>query len=674
MLKEFFNNGIDTVYFIDNETFKVYRSGKKGKLLYVPFHKSKYGISVNVYGFYDNETGRLRSRHMYLSKIMRYVYDIKRKYIIEYRDGNFYNFTKENIVIRYLTDICPTWKRCEDSVYYISSKGDLYDSYNVILISPTKSREGYYYLHFNGKHYKRCQLVWKYFGSCDIKLGYVIDHINNIAYDDRIENLQCVTIRENNVKEHKRDLPTGVIRDGKRYRAVIGYTINGIRYKQMSLGSFENAEDAGECYKRALGLVERGINPIKSGDNKNIHYRFKDDTWYFFAPMFDGHDRLYDSFKSYEEAYNMYINVVEYDTTDEDDIERYLRKGIFSFRYYDKCYCIRKKKFGDEEFVKLINFYCKCRNEKKMNLFIETFDFLCKEIEISDIAIKEKKMLEKEEKIIINNKLKELKKEEELKLKYERMAKSLRYKYDFAKKENYVQNKYNSGYTVNVPHIDGKRYYLCSFMSKDIVDEIDNIMNQHKYDVDFPDWFNGFKKNELSKYIERDNAARSMNFNMKMGYKGYNWFKPRNCWRVNRKYNKKTYCLGYYDKEECCKYINKECDKAIEEGRFNEWYKNIELHKLYVRNLFNDNKLKNNIIKNKAKMLNFNKSVNDTENMNTYSNKKKILQLENGNIINEFLNYTEAAKQFNNSDGYKFISKCCRGLKKSYKGYEWKFE
>ena len=49
-----------------------------------------------------------------------------------------------------------------------------------------------------------------------------------------------------------------------------------------------------------------------------------------------------------------------------------------------------------------------------------------------------------------------------------------------------------------------------------------------------------------------------------------------------------------------------------------------------------------------------------------------IEQIENGKAIAEFRTYADAAKQFACVDGSKEISRCCRGLKKTYHGYEWR--
>lgn len=52
----------------------------------------------------------------------------------------------------------------------------------------------------------------------------------------------------------------------------------------------------------------------------------------------------------------------------------------------------------------------------------------------------------------------------------------------------------------------------------------------------------------------------------------------------------------------------------------------------------------------------------------------RILQIENGKIIRSFETLGEAGRFFGSTTYGNFISLCCRGLKKNYKGYEWRFE
>ena len=79
----------------------------------------------------------------------------------------------------------------------------------------------------------------------------IIDHKNNIRTDNRLDNLQIITHRENSTKDRKRNLPTGVslLKNGK-YRSQIWKN-----NKKVSLGNFLTPEEASEAYQNNLKLI-----------------------------------------------------------------------------------------------------------------------------------------------------------------------------------------------------------------------------------------------------------------------------------------------------------------------------------------------------------------------------------------------------------------------------------
>lgn len=83
--------------------------------------------------------------------------------------------------------------------------------------------------------------------------GYelVIDHINNNPLDNRLENLQIITQRENASKDvkNKTSKYTGVYwcKNKKKWKAAI--RLNGFK---KHLGTFINEEDANKIYKLKL--------------------------------------------------------------------------------------------------------------------------------------------------------------------------------------------------------------------------------------------------------------------------------------------------------------------------------------------------------------------------------------------------------------------------------------
>jgi hypothetical protein len=82
--------------------------------------------------------------------------------------------------------------------------------------------------------------------------GFVTDHIDNNRTNNHVENLQYITVRENNTKDIKRDLPTGVgKRDSGRFRAKIQ-----IKSQNISLGTFDTVQEASEAYQNALKQIK----------------------------------------------------------------------------------------------------------------------------------------------------------------------------------------------------------------------------------------------------------------------------------------------------------------------------------------------------------------------------------------------------------------------------------
>jgi hypothetical protein len=86
-------------------------------------------------------------------------------------------------------------------------------------------------------------------------LNLVVDHINNIKTDNRLENLQIVTVRHNSTKD-----PRGVSKypgvgwygKYKKWRARV--VVNG---KSKFLGYFTNEEEASLAYQKALALIDK---------------------------------------------------------------------------------------------------------------------------------------------------------------------------------------------------------------------------------------------------------------------------------------------------------------------------------------------------------------------------------------------------------------------------------
>ena len=123
------------------------------------------------------------------------------------------------------------------------------------ILKSTDGINGYPKVSLKGKFYMVHQLVaMSFLGHKPNRHNEVVDHINNNPKDNRLENLQIITQRENVVKSKKpRELPTGVTKNvkGSRYHAV-----TGIKNKRIHLGSFDTPEEAHEAYLTKLKEIE----------------------------------------------------------------------------------------------------------------------------------------------------------------------------------------------------------------------------------------------------------------------------------------------------------------------------------------------------------------------------------------------------------------------------------
>ncbi len=143
---------------------------------------------------------------------------------------------------------------------------------------------GYIQAKVNGKRLYVHRLVWELHHD-SIPEGMVIDHINNIKDDNRIENLRCVSIAENNHNRQTHNNNTsgykGVNRDKGKWRARVA--ING---KRLDLGLFDTPEQAHKALvaKRAKVKVRCIVNkpnrptfkaPTKPIDAKYVRDNFK---------------------------------------------------------------------------------------------------------------------------------------------------------------------------------------------------------------------------------------------------------------------------------------------------------------------------------------------------------------------------------------------------------------
>jgi hypothetical protein len=170
-----------------------------------------------------------------------------------------------------MDDIIEQWKDIEgyEGFYQISDLGNIKsvsrfvnNKHNTLSfikekkMNPSIDRDGYYYLNLmkNGirKRFTVHNLVSKTFLGKKTDESLVIDHINNIKNDNRVCNLQYISLRENVSKDRKnKNNFLGIYKNGTKFSAKI--VINGVR---KYLGSFNTPEEANNEYIKNLNLIK----------------------------------------------------------------------------------------------------------------------------------------------------------------------------------------------------------------------------------------------------------------------------------------------------------------------------------------------------------------------------------------------------------------------------------
>ncbi len=144
-----------------------------------------------------------------------------------------------------------------------------------IIMSLMLDRDGYQRVKLtkNGKrsYYKIHRLVISAFvGFIE---GLVIDHINNIKTDNRLVNLQQITVRLNVSKDRKRTVAnyTGLrFDDRNKFKKWIANIKIGS--KTIRLGAFELEADASRAYQIALYEINNGLQVTSPAYKKSSQY------------------------------------------------------------------------------------------------------------------------------------------------------------------------------------------------------------------------------------------------------------------------------------------------------------------------------------------------------------------------------------------------------------------
>ena len=141
--------------------------------------------------------------------------------------------------------------------------------------------------------------------------GIVVDHINNNRQDNRLENLQLVTVRLNNSKDRKGGASDfiGVFWSAKqkKWGSAIFY-----KKRRIHLGLFSNELEAANAYNNALISIELGADldilypkEIKTSKYKGVDLNKKNGRWR--ARTTNKHIGYFDTELEAYNAYNFWL-------------------------------------------------------------------------------------------------------------------------------------------------------------------------------------------------------------------------------------------------------------------------------------------------------------------------------------------------------------------------------
>jgi hypothetical protein len=177
---------------------------------------------------------------------------------------------KQSKNLLYNIDMAEEWKDISgyEGLYQISSFGRVKSSSRKYgkerILKSFVERDGYFTVCLskdNKRKTKRIHhLVWDTFGNQHRNGRKIVpDHIDENKLNNRFDNLQLLTLRDNLIKscitKRKYNLPTGVTPHYKKYQATIHF--NG---KNRALGTYPTIEMASQVYEQEKIKIMRQQN------------------------------------------------------------------------------------------------------------------------------------------------------------------------------------------------------------------------------------------------------------------------------------------------------------------------------------------------------------------------------------------------------------------------------
>lgn len=227
-----------------------------------------------------------------------------------------------------------------EGYYEASNMGRIKSCYRMVILStgrkitvkesilrPTIGPEGYASVGLTIKNFRKSFKVHRLIMlAFEGPSNLLVDHINGDKTDNRLENLEYVTVRENvsRAAKIKRDLPTGVIKIKNKYISKI--TVNGVYYH---LGIYNTSEEAASIYQKALSDLD---------NIEKYARRFKDSIYgigvrrignKFQVTIRSGKDKFFlGSFCTQKEANDIY-NIASNDIANIEKYKKTQRKSKF---------------------------------------------------------------------------------------------------------------------------------------------------------------------------------------------------------------------------------------------------------------------------------------------------------------------------------------------------------
>lgn len=165
---------------------------------------------------------------------------------------------------------------------------------------------GYLHLNCNGKTRKVHQLVVMAFLNhtpCGLKL--VVNHKNFIRHDNRLENLEIISQRENTNHKHIEGSSkyTGVSWNKQSKKWVSSILVKG---NTVWIGTFDDELEASEYYQNAVIAIDKGTEiqvkeRITSSKHKGVCWDNSKNKWVAYV-MIDRKNKYLGSFNDEEEA------------------------------------------------------------------------------------------------------------------------------------------------------------------------------------------------------------------------------------------------------------------------------------------------------------------------------------------------------------------------------------